>query len=60
VRGRAALWRFTIFSERALPCTVAVFAQGADRPSDVGLAEQEAVRLAMREERACEEAEESR
>jgi D-alanyl-D-alanine carboxypeptidase len=37
------------FSERALPCTVAVFAQGADRPSDVGLAEQEAVRLAMRE-----------
>jgi D-alanyl-D-alanine carboxypeptidase len=34
------------FPDLALPCTVAVFAQGEDRPSDQGLVEQEAVRLA--------------
>jgi D-alanyl-D-alanine carboxypeptidase len=34
------------FADRASPRTVAVFAQGEDTPSDVGLAEQEAVRLA--------------
>jgi D-alanyl-D-alanine carboxypeptidase len=37
------------FCDRALPCTVAVFAQGEDGPSNVGLAEQEAVRLALYE-----------
>jgi D-alanyl-D-alanine carboxypeptidase len=37
------------FCDRALPCTVAVFAHGEDRPSNVGLAEQEAVRLALYE-----------
>jgi D-alanyl-D-alanine carboxypeptidase len=37
------------FPDRALPCTVAVFAQGEERPSDIGLVEQEAVRLALSE-----------
>ena len=37
------------FPDRALPCTVAVFAQDGDRPSDVGLVEHEAVRLALSE-----------
>jgi D-alanyl-D-alanine carboxypeptidase len=35
------------FCNRAPPCTVAVFAQGEDKPSDIGFAEQEAVRLAL-------------
>jgi D-alanyl-D-alanine carboxypeptidase len=40
------------FPDLALPCTVGVFAQGEegeDRPSDQGLVEQEAVRLALSE-----------
>jgi CubicO group peptidase (beta-lactamase class C family) len=37
------------FPDRALPCTVAVFAQCGDSPPNEGLVEQEAVRLALSE-----------
>ncbi len=34
------------FCDRALPCTVAAFARGEDEPGDVGLVENEVIRLA--------------
>jgi D-alanyl-D-alanine carboxypeptidase len=37
------------FRDRAFPCTVAAFAQGEDKPADMGLAEYEIMRLARSE-----------